>query len=165
MEIPRDDGEIPVRRPKPVPGTYTFNVRVASVSYHNDGTPILLLECDCKENGWKLFERLYFTEKARWFSKQKLKGLGVPDGLHKVEPWMFLGTRFRAVCDVEKSKPNAQGKQYDNLRIDVGERDGFFCGVQLLERGPNMPMSAESAPRDGDELAQTGPAGSDDVPF
>lgn len=164
MEIPDDDGEAPTRFSKPVPGTYLFIVDEAEESEHKDGTPVLKLKCKCVDHPWWLFERLYFTPKARWFSKQKLIGLGVPAGVKRTTPRMFIGTQFRAVCEVEKSKPNREGKVYDNLKVDMSDREGFYCGIQLVHRGQWMPETAGDVPPEPtDPFANTGAL--DDVPF
>lgn len=169
MEIPDDRYiQAPERKPKPVAGTYVFTVMEATEETHKDGSPVLKLSCKADGTEWRLYERLYFTPKAAWFSKQKLKGLGVPEGLANVQPWMFIDTKFRAVCDVEKSKPNADGKVFDNLKVDIGEREGFHCGIQLVRKSQNMPATAADAPKQGDPFAQTkahDPNNDDNVPF
>lgn len=164
MQMDRSGPE-PERFVPPTPGVYRFVVRECEENTHKDGTPVLTLKCESiGMQKHRLFERLYFTEKARWFSNQKLKGMGVPDDLAHLAPWMLVETRFEAACVVEKSKPNAQGKVYDNLKIDVSERDGYFCGVRLVERSPNMPASGADAPQTVDDpFASTG--ADDDIPF
>lgn len=164
MQMDRSGSE-PERRAPPAPGVYKFIVRECDEREHKDGTSVLSLRCESIGVAkHRLFERLYFTEKAKWYSNQKLKGLGVPDDLAQVMPWMLIDTRFEAACVVEKSKPNAQGKVYDNLKIDIAPRDGFFCGVRLIERGPNMPASgADVQPEPSDPFADSGAA--DSTPF
>lgn len=167
MEIPwNSHDEAPEIRAKPQPGTYRFEVKEGKEGYHEaSGTPVLKLKCKTLDDKQGLFFDLYFTEKTRYISKKHLTALGVPEGM-RLEPWMLVGTRFEAICRVEKSKPNANGKVFDNLKVDsFDERPGFTHGIRLVERSHNLPQKGDPRPDADAAFRQTRPASSDDVPF
>jgi hypothetical protein len=44
------------------------------------------------------------------------------------------------VCKAEVGKPNAEGKTYTNLQVDVfADLGGYTGGISLVERSVNMP--------------------------
>ena len=125
---------------EPVAGTYTFRVTEPTEGSSTAGDYIRLV-CENEDNpAWKLRENLYFTPKAMGMTNMRLRGLGVPKGLNPLRPHYFYGIIFQAICKAEKGKPNAQGKVYTNLSIDVfAKAEGFTGGIKLIVAGASMP--------------------------
>lgn len=167
MEIPWNSrDEAPAKFEKPKPGTYRFEVKEGKEGYHeSSGTSVLKLKCKTLDDKFSLFFDLYFTEKTRYTSKKHLREMGVAEG-QPLEPWMLVGTRFEAVCIVKKSDPNAQGKVFDNLKVDnYDERSGFVHGIRLIERSHSLPQAGDSRPDPDAAFRQVRPASTDDAPW
>ena len=168
MNIPWNTNDAAPEFSKPKPGTYRFEVKEGGQGYHEtSGTDVLKLKCKTMDGKQNLFWDLYFTEKTRFTSKAWLRELGVAEGA-RLEPWMLVGTRFEAICKVEKSKPNKDGKVFDNLKVDnFEERAGFSYGVRLIERSHNLPMKGDPLPDSDAAFRQVRPVNKDDpeAPF
>lgn len=136
----------------PVAGVYKFKITECTEGSSASGGYLQLVCENLDKPKWKLRERLYFTPKAMRFTKARLKGLGVPQGLTPLKPHYLVGTIFEAICKAEVGKPNAEGKTFTNLQVDVfADMGGYSGGIALIERSVNMPKKSVATPEEEDD--------------